>query len=134
MDEKLIKELKEKSIPDRKFEESEYFHSSFEDIFKDVYSEICDQNYSNFKIPDSFIEFLRVFPNGIDYLGDGYGFFGILDCISQTFNDITLWSPFDLETGGLVSWIHIGVRRDKENIYLCCDSSSDYFGKGEAFL
>ncbi|WP_420573261.1 hypothetical protein [Kordia sp.] len=133
MDEKLIEQLKKESILGSKFEESKYFQSFFENVFKDVYSEICDQSYRDFKISDSFITFLKAFPNGINHLGDDYGFFGIVDCISQTMNDITLWSPYDEEGDKLASWIFIGVRGDKGNIYLCCDSSSDYFGKVKEF-
>ncbi|WP_298516565.1 hypothetical protein [uncultured Kordia sp.] len=133
MNEKLIEELRKKSVLGRKFEESTYFHAFFEDVFRNMYSEICDQNYYKLKIPDAYIEFLKAFPNGIVHLGDDYGFFGIIDCVSQTINDITLWSPYDEERGKLASWIYIGVRGDKGNIYLCCDSSSDYFGKIEEF-
>ena len=131
MDEKLIKELRARSILGKKFEESESFANNFGSIFKDAFQEISNQYYTDFKIPNCYIQFLRAFPNGI-WLGD-HSFFGTLECVEMTFDDITLWTTLDDEKKNVVPWIFVGVRGDKGNIYLCCDSSSEYFGKIEEF-
>ncbi|WP_420573742.1 hypothetical protein [Kordia sp.] len=135
MDERLIEKLNIKLSGEfQEYEKNEQFAEYLGNIFRDTYMEITGEYYTSFKIPDSYAQLLKSFPHGflID-IDHSYSFFGTLGCIESTISDISLWSTLNDERKKIEPWIFIGIRGDKGNIYLCCDSSSDYFGRVEEF-
>lgn len=110
----------------------EYFKSSLERFFVNSFQAFYKSTYewnANFDIPEDYLEFMEAFENDtVCFHGIEQYIYGFYQMVTYTFNYMHNDSNEE-SYDRPIFWLAVGHRNDRGNFFLCCDKSSDLYGK-----